>query len=156
MSGFSQKYVHKWAWQNKHFRLDSLINSVDYLVFCLSAQGTYSQRSRGAPEGTSWGRHLHAWGHPEGERSSACLTPSWHLLHLCSASRTNTTWFRELNGCCVTAWRSFFIHCMLPDLLVQTSFSFLFPQASEQIYHGNTEGVSNLLVMFSNFYKSKL
>lgn len=75
VSGFSQKYVHKWAWQNKHFRLDSLINSVDYLVFCLSAQGTYSQRSGGAPEGTSWGRHLHAWGHPEGERGF-CMSDS--------------------------------------------------------------------------------
>lgn len=67
VSGFTQKYVRKWIRQNKYVQLDYIINSVYCLVFCLSAQGTHPQRSGGAPGGSSWGRHLHAWGHPEGE-----------------------------------------------------------------------------------------
>lgn len=37
-------------------------------MLCMSAQGAHSQRSGGAPEGSPGGRHLHAWGHPEGEQ----------------------------------------------------------------------------------------
>lgn len=44
---------------------------MDYCVSHVFAQGTHSQRSGGAPDGTSWGRHLHARGHPEGELASS-------------------------------------------------------------------------------------
>ncbi len=69
LSGCTQKYVHKWIWQSKYFQLGCIINSLHYLVFCMSAQGADSQRPGGAWGRPSWGRHLHAWGHPEGEQT---------------------------------------------------------------------------------------
>lgn len=144
VSGFTQKYVHKWIRQNKYVQLDYIINSAYYLVFCLSAQGTHSQRSGGAPGGSSWGRHLHAWGHSEGEhhvqlQAEICLISALAPEQTPHGPESYSVRAEE------------FLVSLLATRLSTGSNQLLFSlQASEQIYYGNTEGVYYFSLLFSS------
>lgn len=128
-------FIRQTDWINIH--LDLMIRNVVNLLVGMSTQGTHSQGSGRAAEGSTRGRHLHAWGHSEGE-----LSQSWLLLCF-----QNISFKPDFSVQPIKLFFWFESHTFVLEIFLL----FLFSQASEQIYYGNTEGNDFKIKVFCIF-----